>query len=319
MSNKKPKTTTKLPPAIKYYLVLYNLASWVGWTYCLALIVQELVVTGGDYTRVCEKVGTLLTYVQTGALLEVFHAALGFVKSPVLTTAIQVASRLLLCWGIYEQFPVPAVREHWLFTSMAVAWSITESVRYSYYGLNLVGVQPYSLLWVHILLHPLPCRRRQRGRPRPPVAALRQGAEHLLLLPSHCHHRHLPARLRRYVLTHDRSAQEVSRCGEQGEGSQGGVKDGCWVVCGGYTRRWDLLDIGNDHTKEVIGVHILIIRMHNKCLLLSNFKLERHLFCCGRHTMMCQKSFSWSNERAPLVALMLKTQARNELTRPNCV
>jgi len=79
---------------------------------------------------------------------QVIHSALGFVKSPVSTTAIQVASRLLLCWGICKQFDVPAVREHWLFTTMSVAWSITESIRYAYYGLNLVNIQPYWLLWV---------------------------------------------------------------------------------------------------------------------------------------------------------------------------
>jgi hypothetical protein len=37
-----------------------------------------------------------LTIVQSAAALEVLHALVGVVRSPVLTTALQVASRLLL-------------------------------------------------------------------------------------------------------------------------------------------------------------------------------------------------------------------------------
>jgi very-long-chain (3R)-3-hydroxyacyl-CoA dehydratase len=51
------------------------------------------------------RVGPTTAFVQTFALLEVVHAALGWVRSPVVTTAMQVSSRLFLVWGIAEQFP----------------------------------------------------------------------------------------------------------------------------------------------------------------------------------------------------------------------
>ena len=53
-----------------------------------------------------EAVGTQTTVVQSFALLEVIHAALGWVRSPVATTAAQVSSRLFLVWGVVEQFEV---------------------------------------------------------------------------------------------------------------------------------------------------------------------------------------------------------------------
>ena len=39
---------------------------------------------------------------QSLAVLEVVHAALGWVRSPVATTAMQVASRLWSVWGVVE-------------------------------------------------------------------------------------------------------------------------------------------------------------------------------------------------------------------------
>lgn len=52
------------------------------------------------------SVGPETVLIQTFAVLEVVHAALGWVKSPLVTTAMQVASRLFLVWGVVEQFEV---------------------------------------------------------------------------------------------------------------------------------------------------------------------------------------------------------------------
>jgi very-long-chain (3R)-3-hydroxyacyl-CoA dehydratase len=50
------------------------------------------------------RAGAATAFVQSFAALEVLHAALGWVRSPVPTTAMQVASRLFLVWGIMAQF-----------------------------------------------------------------------------------------------------------------------------------------------------------------------------------------------------------------------
>jgi very-long-chain (3R)-3-hydroxyacyl-CoA dehydratase len=50
-------------------------------------------------------VGLEVALVQSFAFLEVIHVVLGLVRSPLSTTAMQVASRLILVWGIVEKFP----------------------------------------------------------------------------------------------------------------------------------------------------------------------------------------------------------------------
>ena len=51
------------------------------------------------------------------------------------------------------------VRSNPLYTSMVLAWSTTEIVRYSFYAFNLLGKNPYALLWLRYtafyVLYPL--------------------------------------------------------------------------------------------------------------------------------------------------------------------
>lgn len=49
-------------------------------------------------------VGWQTKMVQSFAILEVIHSLLGWVRSPVTTTAMQVASRFTLVWGIAGQY-----------------------------------------------------------------------------------------------------------------------------------------------------------------------------------------------------------------------
>lgn len=51
------------------------------------------------------RVGVATTWIQSCAILEVVHVLLGWVRSPIQTTVMQVASRLIIVWGIVEQFP----------------------------------------------------------------------------------------------------------------------------------------------------------------------------------------------------------------------
>ena len=103
-------------------------------------------------------VGPATTLVQSLATLEVLHAALGWVRSPVGTTAAQVASRLISVWAIVERYP--AARSSPFYASMVFAWAATEVIRYPFYALNLVGITPpYPLLWLRystfLVLYPI--------------------------------------------------------------------------------------------------------------------------------------------------------------------
>ncbi|KAH6914156.1 protein tyrosine phosphatase [Coprinopsis sp. MPI-PUGE-AT-0042] len=108
-------------------------------------------------TTAYSRIGELTTFVQSFALLEVVHALLGWVRSPVTTTTMQVASRLFLVWGITTQFPETHANP--IYASMVFAWSVTEVIRYTFYALNLLGINSSLLVWLRYttfyVLYPL--------------------------------------------------------------------------------------------------------------------------------------------------------------------
>lgn len=71
--------------------------------------------------------------------------ATGIVRAPFITTLMQVASRFLLVWGIAYNFP--ATTQHSpAYSTMLLAWSFTEVVRYSYFVFTLSGLGVPALL-----------------------------------------------------------------------------------------------------------------------------------------------------------------------------
>jgi very-long-chain (3R)-3-hydroxyacyl-CoA dehydratase len=81
----------------------------------------------------------------------------GVVRAPISTTAMQVSSRLLLVWLIVNPFPFLAKSAG--YSSMLIAWSVTEVIRYSYFTLSLSGFLPSVLSWLRYntfyVLYPL--------------------------------------------------------------------------------------------------------------------------------------------------------------------
>lgn len=57
-------------------------------------------------TTTYTRIGNTVAVVQTCALLELVHVLLGWVRSGLQTTAMQVGSRLWIVWGIAQQFGV---------------------------------------------------------------------------------------------------------------------------------------------------------------------------------------------------------------------
>ncbi|KAI0085145.1 protein tyrosine phosphatase [Irpex rosettiformis] len=176
------KAKRQQPAAIKYYLVAYNFANALGWGYILvstlihifALDQGSVSVTGwvdrpAGYPawalyfeknflpnewfhtfRRCgttgEKLGRATTIVQTFAILEVLHSLLGWVRSPFGTVLMQVASRYYAIYGVNYLFP--HTLQNPIYTTMVLSWSFTEVIRYIFYALNLLGTEPYPLLWL---------------------------------------------------------------------------------------------------------------------------------------------------------------------------
>lgn len=85
------------------YLILYNILACAGWSAVFALSIMTLAesVPEEGLTASLAKIyatdglATYLTYSQTAALLEILHAGLGLVRSPVMVTAMQVGSRIV--------------------------------------------------------------------------------------------------------------------------------------------------------------------------------------------------------------------------------
>jgi very-long-chain (3R)-3-hydroxyacyl-CoA dehydratase len=129
------------------YLVAYNAVLAVGWSYVLMLTAYSL----ADYRHsgsmtLYKDIEKPLKFSQTMAFLEIIHAALGLVRSDVVLTAFQVFSRLSLLWLVAEPGG-PVVQQHYGIVPVVLAWTITEIVRYSFYGLSLCGKRPYFLKW----------------------------------------------------------------------------------------------------------------------------------------------------------------------------
>lgn len=144
------------------YLISYNLTCAVLWTAVLGRVILLVPLVG--FENVYGGVGEYVKGTQTLALLEIGHSALGMnmlsallaydllvscasidwkyvlglVRSPLLTTILQVSSRLLLVWFVVDRYP-SATASSPFYSFMLLAWSVTEVIRYSYFVWNLQG------------------------------------------------------------------------------------------------------------------------------------------------------------------------------------
>ncbi|KAG2694339.1 hypothetical protein I3760_08G138900 [Carya illinoinensis] len=139
----------------RIYLSLYNWTVFFGWLQVFYLAVKTLRESGHE--QVYNAVERPLQFAQTAALLEIIHGLVGLVRSPISATLPQISSRLYLTWGILWSFP--QTQGHVLVTSLVISWSITEIIRYSFFGMKeVLGFAPSWLLWLRystfLLLYP---------------------------------------------------------------------------------------------------------------------------------------------------------------------
>ncbi|KAK0711355.1 tyrosine phosphatase-like protein [Lasiosphaeris hirsuta] len=139
----------------KAYLVAYNAASAIAWATVLGRIALVLYYRGAPFVPVV--VNDFARITQTFALMEALHALTGVVPAPVFTTAMQVASRLMLVWGV--SLPFPALNASPWYSSMLGAWATTEVIRYTYFALKQFEAVPGWLHWLRysafLVLYPV--------------------------------------------------------------------------------------------------------------------------------------------------------------------
>ena len=97
------------------YLVVYNVCCCIGWATIFVAGIQSLLenvpqVGVANALANVYSVGnipTLLFYTQSAAVLEIVHAAVGLVRSPVIVTAMQVSSRI---WALLAVTYAPSAQ-----------------------------------------------------------------------------------------------------------------------------------------------------------------------------------------------------------------
>ncbi|KAK2871933.1 hypothetical protein FQN49_002692 [Arthroderma sp. PD_2] len=177
------KSSTPASSLTQAYLFLYNLVSLGLWgTLTFRLFSSLFQIYNGSPGSRSEAVAGIFTYLfpllqttQSLAILEIFHSLFGLVRASVVTTAMQVASRLLLVWGVMYAFspfsPVLPIFESqgtavnkyfllghgmrsaqlsdWGFIGCLVAWGVTECIRYGFFVFQISGQGiPKFMLWL---------------------------------------------------------------------------------------------------------------------------------------------------------------------------
>lgn len=127
------------------WLVGYNLLSGALWSFALVNVAATWAVYPEDVFALTYK---WTTAIQCLAVVEIVNSATGVVRSPLLTTTMQVASRLLVVLGVWTLLPYAEGNYSYAYLTVHLAWCVTEVVRYYYYALHLVGQVPPALEWV---------------------------------------------------------------------------------------------------------------------------------------------------------------------------
>ncbi|KAJ5669414.1 hypothetical protein N7462_010484 [Penicillium macrosclerotiorum] len=131
------------------YLFTYNTLNLATWGLCVVYTVSLLPTyapTKHLPTVFRLTFNPLLLATQSLAILEVLHSLVRLVRAPVMTTAMQVASRLLLVWGIMFPFAGDIVGADgvaqlgdYAYLGCVGAWGITEIIRYGFFAITLSG------------------------------------------------------------------------------------------------------------------------------------------------------------------------------------
>lgn len=129
----------------RLYLAIYNWVVFLGWFQVLYYALQTLRTSG--YESVYAAVEKPLQFAQTAAVLEIFNGLVGIVRSPVSATLPQIGSRLYVTWAVLYSFP--ETRTSPIVTPLVLSWSITELIRYSFFGMReAFGISPSWLQWL---------------------------------------------------------------------------------------------------------------------------------------------------------------------------
>lgn len=136
------------------YLVFYNAACMALWAATLVLTLKTLFQTGLNLTKVWDAAHVPMEVAQWAMCLEILHAVLGLVRSPVFTVFMQVMSRIVALLVVVS---VPPVQATWACGLMILSWALVEVPRYAFYVnalLSPTGTEgtKYPIFWLRYSL-----------------------------------------------------------------------------------------------------------------------------------------------------------------------
>ena len=146
---------------MKSYLLAYNFAQLMITLLTLMAAAKFFTGEGGD-SSIWALVGPTCTLSQWLMILEIVHPMLGMVRASVGSTAVQVFSRIFLA-SVLNMTDVSQNKDDFYGTffpaCLIVAWTITETIRYSFFGMNMLNIEFWPIKWCRytffILLYPL--------------------------------------------------------------------------------------------------------------------------------------------------------------------
>ncbi|KAL3475645.1 tyrosine phosphatase-like protein [Aspergillus californicus] len=164
-STPKAKPPSATSGITRQYLLAYNALAFFLWITCTSrtsrLLINHSIANGLslDLPAVfAETYSPLLQTAQSLAILEVLHSLFGLVRAPLLTTAMQVASRLFVVWGILYPFHESGSGDgvvggvgnqigDYAYLGCLLAWGVTECIRYGYFVMAVNGGAEAVPVW----------------------------------------------------------------------------------------------------------------------------------------------------------------------------
>ncbi|KAL4800432.1 tyrosine phosphatase-like protein [Aspergillus venezuelensis] len=144
------------PPA-KAYLLFYNALSAILWLRILTTILSYVVSSNSSSsTSAPESIYAAIEpqarWTQTLAVVEILHSATGLTRSPIFTTFTQIFARSVQVWVINYLY-ASTTSSSVLYPAMLFAWSLADTVRYTYFAILQSGFPvPQALKWLRYSL-----------------------------------------------------------------------------------------------------------------------------------------------------------------------
>ncbi|KXH35199.1 protein tyrosine phosphatase-like protein [Colletotrichum simmondsii] len=135
------------------YLTFYNTLFAALWASILFTVTSTALSEGTIAVYAAAEPRS--RWVQTLTLIEVVHSAVGLVKSPIGTTALQVVARTIIVWMVCYSFPATTASST-AYLTLLLSWATADSIRYAYLALNLHSEASDALVWVrYTMFYPL--------------------------------------------------------------------------------------------------------------------------------------------------------------------